>query len=124
MKAKLTHVPNRLGHRLSRAKLKKQGAVPFNALQKELSVGATNVVRLDLHGKPVPVEADTVRVFAPSRPRKKPARMTNFEKAIRLALARNDIELEEDAVVEIAVIWRKRGAGEPGAWKKYEGAMS
>jgi hypothetical protein len=126
MKVKLTPVPNKLGRNdVTRAKLKKHGAIKFSALaKKELAMGATNAIRLDLRGQPVPVDADSVRAFAAQRPKAKPARMTQFEKAIRAALAKNEIELEEDAVVEIAVTWRRRGAGEPGAWKGYREGMS
>lgn len=125
MKLKLKAIPNKLGYNdVTRAKLKKRGAVKFSTLAKrELSTGATNVIRLGLGGEPVPIGVDSVRAFAAKRPKTKQTRMTQFEKVIRAVLTKHEIELEEDAVVEIAVTWQRRGAGEPGAWNGYkEGA--
>lgn len=95
MKARLKHVPNKLGRNdTTRAKLKKQGAVSFDELRKILSTGETNVVLLDLTGKPVPVDADAIGTRRVRR-KKQNEKLTKFERTLRSFMEANDIEPEE-----------------------------
>lgn len=95
MKARLKHVPNKLArNETTRAKLKKYGAVSFDELSKILSTGETNVVLLDLTGKPKPLDADAIGLRKVRR-RKQSEKLTKFERALRTFMEANDIEPEE-----------------------------
>jgi len=95
MKAKLKRVPNKLGYRdVTRAKLKKLGAVSFAELSKILSTGETNVVILDLTGKLVTVSADAVGTRHLRR-KKVSEKLTKFERGLRLVIEAHDIDPDE-----------------------------
>lgn len=92
MKAKLKRVPNKLGaDGVTRAKLKKQGAISFDALSKIISTGDTAVVILDLKGKPTTVVADALGTKK-TRTKRKAERLTKFEKSLRKFMEDHDID--------------------------------
>lgn len=103
MKAKLKRVPNKLAkNEVTRAKLKKEGAISFTELSKIISTGATNVVVLDLTGKPVTVEADALGTRAGSRKKKHTEKLTKFERSLRRVMETHDIDSDE--VTGVALI--------------------
>jgi hypothetical protein len=93
MKAKLKRVPNKLGlNDVTRAKLKKQGAISFAELSKIISTGDTAVVVLDLKGKPTTVVADALGAKKVKSKKPKTEKLTKFEKSLRKFMEENDID--------------------------------
>jgi hypothetical protein len=95
MKTSLRHVPNKLGYNgVTRAKLKQQGAVPFETLSRLLTTGETDVMLLDLTGNSKPIGADIV---SPRKLKRKTRseKLTKFERTLRSFMEANDIDPEE-----------------------------
>jgi hypothetical protein len=104
MKASLRRVPNKLGYNsVTRAKLKKAGAVPFTEVSKFLSTGETNVVYLDLTGKPVPVSADALGTRRVANRKKASERLTKLERTLRRLIEMHDIDPSEVKGVALLV---------------------
>jgi hypothetical protein len=96
MKAKLKRVSNKLGaDGVTRAKLKKQGAITFDELSKIISTGETSVVVLDLTGKPTTVVADALGTKKRAKSRKVSEKLTKFERSLRTFMEANDIDTDE-----------------------------
>jgi hypothetical protein len=91
----------RLGKTRPNAKLRKAGAVQFTALQDFLTEGETNVVVLDLTGRPKPVTAHVIAGSVDEVQQARKARLSKLEKAIREAVELYDIDKE---VTKVAFI--------------------
>jgi uncharacterized FAD-dependent dehydrogenase len=96
MKAKLKRLSNQLGKKIN-AELQANGAITFADLKKIISTGQTNLVVLDLTGKPKPVHADAMGI-KPTKKHMATERLSKLEKAIRKALNESDdhIQFEKD----------------------------
>jgi len=104
MKAKLKRVPNKLGkNEITRAKLKKQGAISFAELSKIISTGETSVVVLDLTGTATTLVADALGTKKKVKGRKVSEKLTKFERTLRSFMEANDIDEVEVTGVALMV---------------------
>lgn len=78
--------------------------IAFEDLQRFLSTGKTNVVVLDLLGKESVIEADAIKGTYETPKKQRRRKPTKFEKALAVFLDEHDIELEEDAVIQLAIV--------------------
>jgi hypothetical protein len=103
MKAKLKRVPNKLGkNEITRAKLKKQGAITFAELSKIISTGETAVKVLDLTGTATTVVADALGTKK-VKGKKVTEKLTKFERSLRTFMEANDIEADEVTGVALVI---------------------